>query len=93
MTNQQKLQAIFDLTGKELFTQILQAVGPGTVHFPKDANSARRETRNTAIRAAFYSDQFAGMKAQDICRVLGQQYGLSPDRIRKIVNDYAGGSR
>lgn len=90
MTNQQKLQAIYNLTGGDLFSQILQAVGPGTIHFPKDANAARRETRNTAIRAAYYSDKYAGMKAQEICRILGQQYRLSPDRIRKIVNTVSG---
>lgn len=86
MTNQQKLQAIFDLTGKELFTQILQAVGPGMVHFPKNANSARREIRNTAIRAAFYSDEYAGKPLENVYQILANQYKLSTRQIKRIVS-------
>lgn len=93
MTNQQKLQKIYDLTGRELFTQIIQEVGPGTISIPKDVNRARRESRDIAIRADFFSDEFAGMKHRDICRVLSGRYGLSVDRIRKIISQTTSGSR
>lgn len=93
MTNQQKLQAIFDLTGGPLFEEILQTVGNETVYFPQTYHSARRKPRDIGIRAEFYSDKYSGMKSQEIYRILGIKYGLSPDRIRKIVNQNTSGSR
>lgn len=86
MTNQQKLKAIHDLTGKQLFNAILQAVGPGSVYFTKDGQSARRKTRNMAIRADYYSAP-EYMTDKDIYRDLAERYGLRPDTIRKIVKN------
>lgn len=93
MTNQQKLQAIFDLTGGPLFEEILQAVGNETVYFPQTLDSARRKPRDISIRAEFYSDKYSEMKSQEIYRILGIKYGLSPDRIRKIVNQNTSGPK
>lgn len=87
MTNQEKWQNIYDLTGPKLFSLIIQAAGPGeTLHVPKNVESARRKARNRAIRLEFYSPEFKGMTNKQIYQVLAERYGLSPDRIRKIIN-------
>lgn len=89
MTNQEKLTAIFNLTGPTLYEAILQAVGPGKVHFTKDAEAARRETRNTAIKAEYY-DFPNDMTDQEIYRILGKRHKLAPDTIRKIIKTKSG---
>ncbi|MGI5962487.1 MAG: Mor transcription activator family protein [Lawsonibacter sp.] len=90
MTNQQKLQALYDLTGPGLFMKIIEEIGPGHVFFPKDISRARREIRDISIRADFYSEEFFGMPNGIVYHILAERYGLSTDRIRKII---AGGSR
>lgn len=92
MTNQEKLQNIYDLTGPELFSLIIQAAGPGeTLHVPKNVEPVRRKARNRAIKLEFYSPEFKGMTNKDIYQTLAERYGLSSDRIRKIIS--ASGSR
>lgn len=90
MTNQQKLQVLYDLTGPTLFQIIIEQLGPGTICIPKRIDRARRNKRNTAIRADFRSPEFSGMKYQEIYKALGERYELSPDHIRKIIQATSG---
>ena len=91
MTNAEKLQQLYTLTGPGLFEIIIQQLGPGPLYIPKNAYKARITARNKQIKGDFFSPECAGMQTGEAVKLLGKRYELSPDRIRKILNTSGSG--
>lgn len=79
MPRQLSMDKVQQIIGQEATKKLLEEA-PGTLIYVTDADKFSREARDAAIREAYYGND------QVTYDEVGEQFGLSGERIRQIVN-------
>ena len=78
MPRQISMDRVQKIIGKEAAQKLLEEV-PGTIIYVTDADRSSKEKRDVAIKDTYYNSQLSYDE-------IGEQFGLSGERIRQIVN-------